>query len=471
LVPPTGNQSATFPEPVSRMLLRRRTAPNRSCRNDFAKAGGKKLGYERPSRSLRRRNAFRIVAIFAIFFGFNSLTLRSRAQSTGRSVSGGDETAQGNPIRGATSEKLVAKLATPYQAIVDGKPLRSLVNDIATAAEFDIWLDRQADPDQPVTLTAGRRTVFGAIREAARSVNLDAVAVGNVVLIGQKQRIAALAGVMISMPQELTAANASDGSAWPRIAWPEATTPTQALAIASGLPPGQLPELPHDLWPSVQWTGLSPAVATLLITAQFDQMSGDASAGNTVALGQVGPQRAQKPRDRESRGNPLGESLVKLEAPATVTQDYLAGPLTESIRSIGKAADPRAVFRVLTPRPGAARSTRALRMTARPEAHVAAIQAMLSHLSEPAAATAVDIDNVRFSLRLRFAPAGDVLAQLANAAGRTLQIGDSAAQTIRTPITLTGDDQTLRQLVETVAQQSRLRATWTDTILIIETAD
>jgi len=471
LVPPTGNQFATFPEPVSRMPLGRHATPNRFGLNDFAKPARKKFGGDRLARSCRRGNALQVAALLAVLIGFDPVSVQLRAQSTGRSVSGVGESAQGHPVKGPVNDKLVAKLAAPYQAIVDGKPLRTLVNDIATAANINFWLDRQVDPDQPVALAAGRRTVFGAISESARSVNLDAVAVGNVVLIGQKERVAALAGVLISMPPEWNAANASDGSAWPRIAWPEATTPTDALAIASGLPLGQVPELPHDLWQSVQWTGLSPAVATLLITAHFDQMPDDALAGGAVALGQLGPQRAQKPRGLGNRGNHLAQWLIKLEAPPAVTQDYLAGPLTESLRSIGIAADPRAVFRSLPPIPAGSRSTRSLRMTARPEAHVATIQAMLTHLSEPAAATAVDIDNVRFSLRLRFAPAGDVLAQLANAAGRNLQIGDSASQTIRNPITLTGDDQTLRQLVETVAEQSRLRATWTDAKLIIESAD
>jgi len=344
------------------------------------------------------------------------------------------------------------------------------MNDIAAAADFNFWLDRQVDPDQLVTLAAGPRTVFGVIRESARSVDLEAVAVGNVVLVGQTDRVAALIGVLMSIAPELTGPTQADGASWPAIEWPEATNPTDALAVASGVPAAELPSLPHDLWPSVKWEGLSPAVATLLVTAQFDLMPGDPPSGRALTLGQPAPNPVHSARNNIPSTSIRSKSLVKLESPATVTQDYAAGPLTESARSAAAAADPRAIFRVLPTRPATPKAGRPLRMTAQPGAHIAVIHVILGHLLAQDGPS-VDIDNVRFSLRLRFAPAGDVLAQLAAAAGRNLQIADSASQTIRTPITLTGDDQTLRQLVETVAAQSRLRATWTEATLVIESAD
>jgi hypothetical protein len=344
------------------------------------------------------------------------------------------------------------------------------MNEIAAAADFNFWLDRQVDPDQLVTLAAARRTVFGVLQESARSVDLEVVAVGNVVVVGQKPRVAALIGVLMTMSPDLTGPARTDGVRWPTIAWPEATTPTEALAIASGLPDAQSPQLPHDLWPAVTWKGLSPDVATLLVTAQFDLMPGDVPVARPLALGQPAPVRVQPRLDNGRQANRSVRSLIKLGAPATVSQIYAAGPLSESARAAAAAADPRAAFQTLPPSPDSPRGTRPIRMTAQPEAHIAAIHAMLAQLSgqtEPS----VDIDQVRFTLRLRFAPAGDVLAQLAAAAGRNLQVADSASQTIRTPITLTGDDQTLRQLVETVAAQAGLRVTWTDATLVIESAE
>lgn len=404
----------------------------------------------------------------AVFTIFVPATTALRAQSNGRSDATGSASALST--EGPVCASLAAKMMAPYRAVVDGKPLRSLMNDIAAAADFNFWLDRQVDPDQLVTLAAGPRTVFGAIKDSARSVDLEAVAVGNVVVIGQKERVAALIGVLLSMSPDLTGPAQTDGGDWSAIAWPEATTPTEALAVASGLPVEQLPQLPHDLWPSVKWKGLSPDVATLLVTAQFDQMPGNSPAPRALALGQPAPTQFQRPRDNVPSTNKLSKSLVKLESPATVSQNYAAGRISESVRSAAVAADPRADFYTLSPRPASPRGHRPLRMTAQPEAHIAAIHAMLSQSSRQAGPS-VDIDNVRFSLRLRFAPAGDVLAQLAAAAGRNLQVSDSASQMIRTPITLTGDDQTLRQLVETVATQSQLRATWTDDALVIDSAE
>src|SRR5690606_3877003 len=102
---------------------------------------------------------------------------------------------------------------------------------------------------------------------AAEPLGLQAAAAGNVVLLGRPAWVSELAGAILALPAEFR-----QDADWPPISWPPATTPDHAVKIALAGDGADTLSLPHDLWPAVTWRGVSPQLAVLLITAQFDQM-------------------------------------------------------------------------------------------------------------------------------------------------------------------------------------------------------
>lgn len=369
---------------------------------------------------------------------------------------------------------LIAKLAANYQASVDGKRLRELLGQIAIAADFNLWIDRNVDPDQLVSLSGGPKTVFAALLEASEGGGAEVVAVGNIVLVGQRNRLEQLVGAILALPPD-----AGSGAVGPeensvakrKIDWPIATTPTAALRVVM---PETAIELPHDHWPAVVWREISPDVAALLITSQFDLMpiaeavADDRSqAAKTLGQSRGLPQR----RPSANVADPLQSvptQLVRLAAPPVLTLRYPSGNHNETIRAAALAADPRAS--VSRPRGDqAVPASGTIELAGAPAAHFAAIAAMLKQTS-PRQQTPVDIDAVRFTLNLRGAPAQDVLVQLAAAGGRRLQVNEQAVPQMRKTITFDLQDQTLRQLVKAVTDQLGIDAQWTPDTLIIAPA-
>jgi len=389
------------------------------------------------------------------------------AQPPRRAVASAPQTP---PKNAAVTPALVAKLTAPYQAAVVGKPLRELLVQIAGAADFNLWIDRHIDPDQLVSLPGGLKTVFASLVEASRAGGADVVAVGNIVLVGQRQRIERLAGAILAVPGEALSGStpAEKKTAGPaEIRWPLATTPTAALRIAS---PQTAGELPHDHWPEVLWRDISPQVATLLVTSQFDLMPLDegsvaGKAGPGKTLGQTGAERpAGAFAEKQNAPESTSLQFVRLAAPPVLTLRYPAGAHAAAIRSAATAADPRATL--VEPRGAPHPAAGLIELAGSPAAHVAAIAAMLLQ-AQPRVAASVDLDNVRFTLNLRGAPAQDVLVQLAAAAGRKLQITEQATTMMRRTITFNVQDQSLRQLVKTVTDQIGATAQWSaDTLTI-----
>lgn len=380
-------------------------------------------------------------------------------------------TPQTPPSNAAVAPVLAAKLTASYQAAVDGKPLRALLRQIAGAADFNLWIDRHIDPDQLVSLSGGPKTVFASLVEASRTGGAAVVAVGNVVLVGQRERIEQLAGAILAVPREAMVGSTpgekkSVGQA--EIRWPLATTPTAALRIVS---PQTASELPHDHWPDVAWRDISPQVATLLVTAQFDLMPlGEGSvAGKAEPRKTLGQTGAEQPSEafagRQNASQSASSQFVRLAAPPVLTLRYPVGAHSEAIRSAATAADPRATL--IEPRGASHPAAGSIELSGSPAAHVAAITAMLLH-AQPRAAAGVDLDNVRFTLNLRGAPAHDVLVQLAAAAGRKLQVTEQATTMMRRTITFNVQDHSLRQLVKIVTDQIGASPQWSaDTLTII----
>lgn len=368
----------------------------------------------------------------------------------------------------AVAPELAAKLTASYQAAVDGKPLRELLRQIASVADFNLWIDRNVDPDQLVSLPGGQKTLFAALVEASQASGADVVAVGNMVLVGQRQKVQQLVGAILALPGEsLDRSNAAGKTpvVRPEIVWPNATTPTEALRIVSAQ---TAVELPHDHWPEVTWRDISPQVATLLVTSQFDLMplADGAVAGNTRPRKTLGQTRADQPATFPSQtatSVSTAVQLTRLTAPPLLTLQYPGGEHVEAIRAAASAADPRSSL--TQPRDRNAAGT--IELAGSPAAHVAAITAMLIHAAPARGQSRVDIDNVRFTLNLRGAPAHAVLAQLAAAAGRKLQVAQQAEAMVLRTITFDVQDQSLRQLVKTVTDQIGASPQWSDDTLTI----
>lgn len=337
---------------------------------------------------------------------------------------------------GPVSDSLRRRLQSPYQAAINDQPLRALLERVATAANFNLWLDRHIDPDQAVRLDAASRTVFETIAEVAEAVEAEAIALGNFVLVGQSDRIGALIGVILGEGQPLLRPAAGE------VRWNAGTTPAEALAIAAGMPPDAADtlvsraDLPHDLWPAVHWHDVSSPLAVLLVTAQCDLMP-------APGFGQRRP------------------TLQPLRSPASISCSYPAGTSSETIRAIAGEVDAQSRLRSLGPGGGT-------RLDASPAAH----QAVIRRLLRPASAASsprLDPDRTRFTLKLRDIPAASVLQQLAAAAGRTLEVHPEAAASTQQRVTLELQDQSLRSLVDAVTQQIGLRAKWGNTRLQIST--
>ncbi len=414
----------------------------------------------------RHRRLFSTAMLLAVPVALCTLT-HTTAQPPRRPAINTANTAQSATHNAVVAPALVGKLTAPYQIAIDGKPLRELLGQIATAADFNLWIDRNVDPDQLVSLPAGQKTVFGSLVEASGASNADVVAVGNVVLVGQRQRIEQLAGAILTLQREHpTAANAAEKKmvAEAEIRWPEATTPAEALRIVSGQPAG---ELPHDHWPAVAWRDISPQVATLLVTSHFDLMppTDDTVATNSGARKTLGQTRAVRPAELANRPDTpdfVATQLVPLASPPVLTLRYPSGTDADAIRLAATTADPRAAMSQSRDRSASG----TIELSGSPAAHVAAISAMLTRAT-PRGQTTVDIDNVRFTLNVPRALAQDVLIQLAAAAGRKLQVSEQAATIVRRPITFNAEDQSLRQIVKTVTDAIGANAVWSDEKLTI----
>lgn len=376
----------------------------------------------------------------------------------------------------AVSPQLAAKLKAPFHSAITAKPLRETLTQLAAVAELNIWLDRRVDPSRPVNLPAGSQSIYQAIARAAESLDLRVAAAGNVVLVGRPEWTSTLAGAVLALPAELR-----QDDDWPPIRWPHATTPDEALQIVTAGSELDTPSLPHDLWPAVNWRGVSPPLATLLITAQFELMPGepqpslrspaggrqaergqeDPAAGRRSVLFSRDPLFVPSAADEPQPGQPPRRSVAlrPLQAPSSLTLVYPNGPHVPQLRQAAQAADPASRFR-------AGRSGGPLELSGSPAAHLAAIAAYLSHSN----AAAVELDETRFSLRLRDAPAQDVFAQLAGTAGRQLQITPAAAAACQQRVTLEGMNVTLAELTERIAAEIGVRPTWTVEALLIEPA-
>lgn len=368
---------------------------------------------------------------------------------------------------GPVAPELANRLAAPFQTLVEKRRLRELLTQMSQVGGFNLWLDRRIDPDQTVSLPPAPRTLFGTISQAAAAAGHDAAAIGNLVLVGRPEWVAAVVAAMLDQPDTYL------GETPPQvIAWPEATTPSEALRIASGIEPlpdeldgdSQATLLPHDLWPAVRWQGVSEPLATLLVAAQFDQMPAlrTSRPDNPKPIPRSSRPGASAPKARPGATDPAARpergdqppSLVPLAASSSFVVPYPSGPHAAALRRDVLAADPKAK---VTPSPASGR----IEVDGSAAAQIAAVRAHLSHASTPMNPKGT-LDRVRFSLTLQGISAANVFEQLANTAVHQLVIADDARAACQSLVMLNIQDKTIRELVALVAEQVGVRAEWGD---------
>jgi len=315
----------------------------------------------------------------------------------------------------AIDAQLSAKLQSDYRFSIHEKPLRDTLHSLADRSQINLWLDREIDPTALITTGTEARTLYQAISASAQSAGASVSVVDNVVLVGRDDWVERVAGAVLATGR---------GGTKRDISWDDLATPTVAAASCVT---ASRQALPHDLWPRMNWKRIDGSVALLLVAAQFDLMPSNDSPG----------------------------SYSTLAVPAKLAAFYPVGKHAELLRAGILQADPKATIKELDSQ---------LLVTGTTAAHRAATTAWLSNaaLVQP---KILDIDQVQFSLDLKKKPAGQVLAQLAGAAGRVLVIQPDAVELCQQSVTLSEKDKTLRSLSESIAKAAGVAITWSDTEL------
>ncbi|TWU51612.1 hypothetical protein [Rubripirellula reticaptiva] len=338
-----------------------------------------------------------------------------------------------------------ARLAAPMQGIVDGLKRRDALVRLASGADVNLWVCRSVDPSVTIKTGPVGPTTFAAIQQIAKAANCEVQYVAGVVIIGPADWVDA---VTIDLVQ---AANktARQTPELADIRWPRLSTPTEALAATifsnenkskQSPPTNSDTTLPHDLWPAAEWKQIDRSVAEALVRHQFFSVELGKSVTETTNTNS--DNRAPHPKAKMSE-----RFRRRYESPDLA-----------SIRRAVMASDPAARIR---PADGG------LEVHALATAHRIATQAMLATApaidangraaNQPDAAGATD--EPRFSLKSTTS-ARNALTQLCQAANRTCVIQADAASTCERIITIEAVDQTLKELIDTIANMAGVTATW-----------
>jgi len=326
----------------------------------------------------------------------------------------GDDFSKGNPIYG--------KLATPMNSVFDGKSFRSALTGIAEQVGLNLCVDRRVDPTSIVKVGSSGPNVYSAMERIAASRDCVLMPVGNVLLVGRPEWVATTTAAVMAIPKTESV------DSLVKVAWDDLTTPSTALARAAGQTTRVSPALPHDLWPKTTWTQVNREVAVTLVLAQFDLQSESPIGSQPIKTAPI----ARKP---------------------TYTRRY-ASSLASAVRPAMTQADSKCRFRM---------SGKWLQASGGIDAHITAIQSIFSKLKPELP----DPDKDTFTLKQLRTSAGNALQQLCQVAGRRCEIDVNARQACETIVTVEGKDATLRELIDLIAEQAGVKATWRDGVISI----
>lgn len=362
----------------------------------------------RPRAARWPRSAAAIAAVLALWLPLAAPAARA------------DEVSVENPFWG--------RLAGPMTSVVEGQRWRDSLHQVAERADVDLWVDRRVDPTRPVDSGRIGPTVFAALRQLASQRQCEVMPVAGVVLVGRREWLDRTSAALWRIEQAAPAGQPVE------VSWPELTTPSEAIAIASGrsATADRDASLPHDLWPAVQWRSIDRRTAVALVLAQFDQQLRAADSLDSLAT-------------------------VPAESGGAFPRRYAAGRADAAIRREVRRADPSGRVREIGSW---------LEVVAEPAAHRAATAAWLS---EPAGSQQPGGTGAprRFDLRLKNKPAGAVLGQLAATAGKSYRVQPEARAACERLVSLQSQNATLAELAQQVAQQIGVQVDWGEESVVV----
>lgn len=310
------------------------------------------------------------------------------------------------------------QLTAPMTSVLDGKTFRSGLESLANESGLNLWLDRHVDPSAPIECGPVGPTVYGALAQLAKSRDCAVMPVANVVLVGRAAWVDRTATAILSI-------SPSKRGEVIDIAWPELTTPQEALRLVLGPTSTEAknPTLPHDHWPAVRWQKIQRQVAVRLIESQFEEAS-------------------EAPR-------PAAEAPM-------LTRRYAKENLSPAeLRQAMRDVDPDSQIRV---------SGDWIVSKATIQAHRAATTSVLAAAGKQAGP---DLDRDTFTLKKMTTSAENAFRQLAQAAQRRCVIEPEAVEACQTMVAIEGVDLTLRQLIEMVATQAGVDVGWQDESVVV----
>ncbi|MEM8669989.1 MAG: hypothetical protein AAGG48_20850 [Planctomycetota bacterium] len=319
------------------------------------------------------------------------------------------------------TSRTVVSLSKPMTSIVDGQSFRSGLRRITDEAKLNLWLDRHVDPSALISVGPVGPTVFAAIEKLAASQNCVIAPIDHVVLVGRAEWVDRTLATLLNLKR----------ISRPRltmIQWEDLATPAEALAQASGSTLNV--KIPHDLWPATKWTAMDRRVAVSLVLAQFDVKA-------TFATSDAADFKIQR----------IAES-------SAVTRKYFPGGQTSEIQKLIAGLDPNNVTK---------KTGNQLAIKASATAHRELVAALIK-AKQP---EGPDPDADTFTVRRMTTTAANALQQLAASAGKKCVIEASAQEACTTMVTIEGKDVTLKELVQMVATQANVKATWSGDSVVV----
>jgi hypothetical protein len=322
-------------------------------------------------------------------------------------------------------DEFVARLSASMDSLVDGKPYRDAILGIAKQAQVNVWLDRSVDPSAEVKVGSAGPTVYTAIEKIAAQRDCVLMPVANVLLIGREAWIDQTAATLLSLKLELNRQNSIDD-----VSWQALSTPIETLQVASTSANVSVnPPLPHDLWPATDWKQIDRRAAVSLILAQFNQRPQSTTSLESI---RTDPASAD---GKFTRRYDLDKSCMAVLR-STFTRVDQKGQV--------EAADGWLVA------------------TGSVRAHRLAFSAAMNTLAETA--KPVMADKATFQVKLSEV-AGKALQQLAAKLEMKCVIDSTAQDACQQAVTISGE-YTLKSLIEAVAEQAGVSATWKETEIL-----
>ena len=319
------------------------------------------------------------------------------------------------------SSVLNRRLSGANRSVLDGQSFRAGLTRLAKANQLNLWIDREVNPSSIIENGALGPTLLAAFQQIASTQDCVVMPIGNVILIGRQAWVDQLTIYIMQL-------SASEMGAVVNISWEHLTTPSEAFSrttLDSNAPSVQLP---HDLWPENHWQGIHRGVAEIMIRGQFEDQhlqNGDQRLADTQA----------------------NQSLSRL---------YKLQP--ETLKAIDQEL--RVQFPDVKPRKVASGVT----IQGNASDHRSITHWLLERIQKP---TSVKLDTDTFSLKKMSTSAENAFRQLAATANLQCEIHPSAENACKGIVTLEGQDVTLRDLMEGIAEQIDVMIDWRDAVIVI----